>query len=898
MPNLRRTFACLLLPMLLSLPRGAISDEADQPGVLALVGGRILTQADSGEIEGTILVRDGRIEAVGPDVEIPEGADRVDLSGLVVTPGLIDARGVLWLPPESRRDGGDDGSLDILDGVDPYAEDWLDVARSGVTAVAVQPGNSGLFGGRGAVLRVGPGGTVEDLTIRADAFVQAALGVNNASANSVLRYQQFEQLKRALDSVKKYKEDWEKYEQAKKKYDEAQAKEAKEAEETDGEADAKKGDGEEGEDDGKEDDPVEGDGEGEDDGVSEPGSTSRGSPLQDEEEEEDPEEDDEPSGDEAAAKKDEGGKAPSEPPKEPERDETKEFLVGLLDGTVPLRIEAHREDDLRNAFALVEEFEGLTLIVEGLSDPGSAREELVNRRTPMVLGPVLELGDTPVYRRDRARDWPAGLLAEDSRWAIGSYGERPADSALLRVHAAAVARGVPRDRVLRALTAGAAEVLGLEDELGSIAEGLRADLVAFAGDPIDPASPIALVVSGGEVVYRNPEVDPVAEESVAVVDAELPDRLPRRFVIRTRRLLGPGGSIAPGAVSVADGTIVAAGESVEEDDEIPAYDVGDAVVTPGLTSAFGTFGQGRAAAEVAGADAGFLRAVDAFDPTGRTVRELARGGVLRIGFAPAAVNVVAGAVGAVRLGPAADPVIDPVLGMDLVLSASARNEDRYPASLPGQVALLREFLGLEGGEDPSARRQPGYYLSDPAIERLDAVRRGRADRLRGGECVAFFEVDRPAEVEAALDLAEELEICPVLVGPGAIEDFPDRVARLAEGSGLALVLRPMGPGPEATRRMAAVVSAAEAGARVLFAADDAEPLRLLAASAVAAGLPRGSALDALAVGLNAIGPNDDADAPTGPWRPGAPADLVVWDGSPLDLSCRPLAVVVDGELLP
>lgn len=896
MPNLRRTFAWSLLALLLSLPRGAISDEADQPGVLALVGGRILTQADGGEVEGTILVRGGRIEAVGPEVEIPDGADRVDVSGLVVTPGLIDARSVLWLPPESRRDGGNDGSLDILDGVDPYAEDWLDVARSGVTAVAVQPGNSGLFGGRGAVLRVGPGGTVEGLTIKADAFVQAALGVNSASSNSILRYQQFEQLERALESVKKYKEEWEKYEEAKKKYDEAQAKAEK-----DREADPKEGDGkdEEGEntEDGNDDDHAGDDVEGKDDDEdSGSGSTSGRPPLQDEEED-DPEEGDDPSEDEAGAKKEEGDKTPSESPKEPDRDETKEFLVGLLEGRVPLRIEAHREDDLRNAFALAEEFEGLTLIVEGLSDLGSGREELVKRRTPMVLGPVLELGGTPGYRRDRSRDWPAGLLADDSRWAIGTYGDRPADSALLRAHAAAaVARGVPRGRVLRALTAGAAEVLGLEDELGSIAEGLRADLVAFAGDPIDPATPVALVVSGGEVVYRDPDAEPAAEGPVAVVDADLPDRLPRRFVIRTRRLLGPDGSVAPGAVSVADGTIEAAGASVEVGDEIPAYDLGDAVVSPGLTSAFGTFGQGRAAVEVAGADAGFLRAVDAFDPTGRTVRDLARGGVLRIGFAPAAVNVVAGAVGAVRLGPAADPVVDPVLGMDLVLSASARNDDRYPASLPGQVTLIREFLGLEGGEDPSARRRLDYYLSGPVIERLDAVRRRRADRLRGGECVAFFEVEQPAEVEAALGLAEELKIRPVLVGPGAIEDFPDRVARLAEGPGLVLVLRPMGPGPEATRRMAAVVSAAEAGAIVLFAAADAGPLRLLAASAVAAGLPRESALDALTVGFDAIAP--EAEAPVGPWKAGAPADLVVWDGSPLDLSSRPLAVVVDGELLP
>src|SRR5437899_7558685 len=69
------------------------------PRPLALVGGYLLTQTDAGPLSGTILIRDGKIAAVGPDVNIPGDAEKVDVTGLVVTPGLIDARSSLWLTP-------------------------------------------------------------------------------------------------------------------------------------------------------------------------------------------------------------------------------------------------------------------------------------------------------------------------------------------------------------------------------------------------------------------------------------------------------------------------------------------------------------------------------------------------------------------------------------------------------------------------------------------------------------------------------------------------------------------------------------------------------------------------------------------------------------------------------
>jgi imidazolonepropionase-like amidohydrolase len=152
---------------------------------------------------------------------------------------------------------------------------------------------------------------------------------------------------------------------------------------------------------------------------------------------------------------------------------------------VPLRLEVHREDDLRSA-ALADELR-LRVVLDGVSNPGTAAEGIVSRKLPLVLGPFVEMDDIPAYRRNRPADWPKMLLTPESRWALGTFSSQPRGSRLLRVHAAAaVALGIEPDRVLRAMTRDAADLLGIGDRLGTIAPGKQADLAVFAGDPLDP----------------------------------------------------------------------------------------------------------------------------------------------------------------------------------------------------------------------------------------------------------------------------------------------------------------------------------------------------------------------------------------------------------------------------
>ena len=108
LPVLSRRLVCFLSLCACALFVCSLLPAADAPPgkTLALLGGKIRTQTDAGTVDGTILIRDGKIVAVGSGIAIPGDAQRLDVSGCVVTPGLIDARSSLWvLPTSGARDG-------------------------------------------------------------------------------------------------------------------------------------------------------------------------------------------------------------------------------------------------------------------------------------------------------------------------------------------------------------------------------------------------------------------------------------------------------------------------------------------------------------------------------------------------------------------------------------------------------------------------------------------------------------------------------------------------------------------------------------------------------------------------------------------------------------------------
>jgi imidazolonepropionase-like amidohydrolase len=156
--------------LFIGLGIAAGAGAADPP--LALTGGRIVT-VDGPTIEkGTVVVVDGKIAAVGPNVSVPAGAKVVDVAGKTVYPGLIDGLTTIGL----TEIGSVPGSVDTTEtgDVNPHAKAWvavhpqselLPVARAnGLTAVLTAP-RGGLVSGQSALLRLA-GDTPDALTVK------------------------------------------------------------------------------------------------------------------------------------------------------------------------------------------------------------------------------------------------------------------------------------------------------------------------------------------------------------------------------------------------------------------------------------------------------------------------------------------------------------------------------------------------------------------------------------------------------------------------------------------------------------------------------------------------------------------------------------------------------------
>ena len=123
--------------------------------VVAIRGGTVLTVTRGTIQNGTVVLRDGKIAAVGgPNTAIPAGADIVDATGRFVTPGIIDAHS--HIAADSINEGGTTvssmtGIEDVLDPTDINI--YRDLA-GGLTAANVLHGSANPIGGKNAVIKL------------------------------------------------------------------------------------------------------------------------------------------------------------------------------------------------------------------------------------------------------------------------------------------------------------------------------------------------------------------------------------------------------------------------------------------------------------------------------------------------------------------------------------------------------------------------------------------------------------------------------------------------------------------------------------------------------------------------------------------------------------------------
>ena len=181
-----------------------------------------------------------------------------------------------------------------------------------------------------------------------------------------------------------------------------------------------------------------------------------------------------------------------------------EALQDLLDGSRPLLVNVHRANDISIALELADEY-GLDLIVLGGTEAWMVADELAEADAGVILDSLANLPGN--FDRLNARLDAAAILAKAGvRIAIGGDGASQNHNARNITQAAgiAVANGLSWDEALQAVTLAPAEMYGVDDRIGSIEAGKRADLVIWPADPLELTSfPEQVFIAGEAIPMQN-----------------------------------------------------------------------------------------------------------------------------------------------------------------------------------------------------------------------------------------------------------------------------------------------------------------------------------------------------------------------------------------------------------
>ena len=382
--------------------------------MLAIINGKIFTMKEKEIIEkGQVVIENGKIKAVGENVNIPEEAEVIDASGKVVFPGMIDAHTHLGIGEDGEGWEGRDYNeitdpitphLRALDAINPQEDGLKETREAGITTVMTGPGSANVMGGENIVIKTF-GNTVDQMVLKNPAGIKAAFGENPKRVYN--NQNKTPSTRMAVAAVMR--------ETFMKAQDYLEKKQNAEEE-------------------------------------NEPFT----------------------------------------------RDIKMESVIKVLNNEIPLKAHAHRADDIMTILRIAREFD-FDLTLEHCTEGHKIAEVIAEAGVPAIVGPTLT-GRTKVELRDRNFKTP-GVLAE-AGVKVALMSDHPViPSANLPVYAAlSVKAGMDKMEALKAITINGAEILGIDDHVGSIESGKDADLVIFSDDPLDINSEVEKVIINGKMI--------------------------------------------------------------------------------------------------------------------------------------------------------------------------------------------------------------------------------------------------------------------------------------------------------------------------------------------------------------------------------------------------------------
>jgi len=844
----------------------------------------VLTAAGPRLEEASVLLRDGRIAAVGPDAVVAaaamaeEGAEVVDATGKWVTPGLIDPHshlGVYASPAVAANADGNEATNPVT--ADVWAEHsvWPQdpqfplALAGGVTTMQILPGSANLFGGRSITIK-----NVPALGVDAMKFPGAPYGLKMACGENPKRV--YGDRGRApstrMGNVAGYREAWIRAVKYRERWREYQDRKAR----------------------GKDAEP-------------------------------------------------------------PERDLGLETLAGVLDGKILVQNHCYRADEMLEMIDVAHEFgyhiAAFHHAVEAYKIAGVlAKNGICADMWADWWGFKMEALDG--IRENLALVAQAGACAvvhSDSAEGIQRLNQEAAKAMAAGARAGIA---ITPEEAVRWLTINPARSIGVDRQTGSLEPGKMADVVVWSGNPFSVYSRAEKVYIDGALMYDSldPRHQPVTDFELGLRDgrreqpatrgpsatapaagtatpdaaaasgkatasgmaaasgaaavaatAALPPSETVAITGATVHTMGPAGTLRGATVIIAGRRIQAVGLGIPVPAGARRIDAAGKVVTPGLLDSLTNLGlvEVNAVEDTEDATNEDPHVSASFDVTlGINSRSMLIPinrveGITRAISAPATgKSLFLGQGAVIQLGGGPQTVVRRSAAQFVALGEAGA---RLAGGTRGAAAiLLREALSDALDYDAHrsaydrAERRP-YSLPRLDLEALLPVARGEQP------LVAL--VNRASDIEQILDLARQMKLHLILAG--AAEGW--EVAGEIAAARVPVLLNPLTNLPQSFEELGATLENAarleRAGVTVAFLTGDSHNSRNLrqgAGNAVAHGLPWESALAAMTVNPARIWGLDDY----GTLEPGKDADVVIWNGDPLEVTAAAEHVFIRGQEMP
>lgn len=363
-------------------------------------------------IEGSFIVKDGKFAEIGPSIAIPKGAEVIDVSGKIITPGLIDVHTHLGVHEEGVGQPGQDFNevssestpqVRAIDGINPQEQGFSDARGFGVTTVQIMPGSANVVGGEMTVVKT-VGTVVDDMIVKNPSGLKAATGENPKRFHGgkgkmpTTRMGVAARLREKLVEAQNYIEKREKGECG--------------------------------------------------------------------------------------------------------RDLGMEHIAKVLKKEIPLRVHAHRADDIVTVLRIKNEFD-IPLTIEHCTEGHQIVDFLAKQKDLRVsIGPTMS---TRSKQELADKGWHTLVALTNAGIPVSITTDHPVVGIehLMTSAILAVKNGLTEQQALEAITLNAAKHIGVENRVGSIEVGKDGDFVIWNGDPFDLRTTVEATYIDGKKVYSN-----------------------------------------------------------------------------------------------------------------------------------------------------------------------------------------------------------------------------------------------------------------------------------------------------------------------------------------------------------------------------------------------------------